>query len=150
MPKAEPKAEPKAVAATRPVLKPALRRLWRDETTLQLGVDPAHAIVLADVGATEARLLAALDGTLDLTGVRHAAEVLGAPTEATDHLLELLAAADALDDGSAGSALTGLHARDRERLAPDLASLSLLHAGAGAADRVLRHRREASVRVIGA
>ena len=134
----------------RPVLKPALRRLWRDDTTLQLGVDPARAVVLADVGATEARLLAALDGTLDLAGVRHSAEVLGVPRAAADRLLELLASADALDDGTAGSALTGLHPRDRDRLAPDLASLSLLHAGPGAADCVLRHRRGASVRVIGA
>ena len=31
----------------RPQLNPALRQLWRDEHTLQLGVDPAHAAVLA-------------------------------------------------------------------------------------------------------
>jgi hypothetical protein len=31
----------------RPLLNPALRAVWRDETTLQLGVDAEHAIVLA-------------------------------------------------------------------------------------------------------
>jgi len=134
----------------RPVLKPALRRLWRDETTLQLGIDPARAVVLADVGPTEARLLAALDGTLDRAGVRRAADALGVPPAAADRLLDLLAQADVLDDGAAGASLTQLHQPDRERLIPDRASLSLVYAGPGAADRVLAHRRTAAVQVVGA
>src|SRR5256885_15753604 len=113
-------------SSVRPVLKPALRRLWRDETTLQLGVDPTRAVVLADVGPTETRLLAALDGTLDRAGVRRAADALGVPVAAADRLLDLLAAADVLDDAGAATALAGLHARERERLAPELATLSLL------------------------
>jgi bacteriocin biosynthesis cyclodehydratase domain-containing protein len=127
-----------------------LRRLWRDDTTVQLGLDPARAIVLAGVGSTEARLLSALDGTLDRAGVRRAADALGVPQAAADQLLDALAAADALDDGTAGSALAELHPRDRERLRPDHAALSLIHAGPGAADRVLAHRRQSAVRVVGA
>jgi hypothetical protein len=134
----------------RPLLKPALRRLWRDETTLQLGVDPARAVVLADVGPTETRLLAALDGTLDRAGVGRAAAALGVPMHAADRLLDVLIAADVLDDGCAAAALTELEPRDRERLAPDRAALSLLHPGAGSADRVLTARRSAAVRVVGA
>src|SRR5256885_11680544 len=74
----------------RPMLKPALRRLWRDDTTLQLGVDPARAVVLTGVGPTEARLLAALNGTLDRAGVFRAAEELGVPPAATHRLLDVL------------------------------------------------------------
>ena len=133
----------------RPVLKPALRRLWRDETTLQLGQDPRHAVVLADVGTTEARLLAALDGTRDRSGVLRAATVLGVPTRAADRLLDVLTDAAALDDGTAGAALAGLPRTERERLTPDLAALSLVHPALGAADRILAARRQAAVRVVG-
>ncbi|MFL6238384.1 MAG: ThiF family adenylyltransferase [Actinomycetes bacterium] len=133
----------------RPVLKPALRRLWRDESTLQLGIDPQRAVVLAGVGRGEAQLLAALDGALDEAGVRRAADLLGVPADSAVRLLELLAAGDTLDDASANTALAGLHADERERLAPDRASLSLTHRGPGAADRVLTNRRRCAVRVVG-
>lgn len=133
----------------RPVLKPALRRLWRDETTLQLGVDPTRAVVLADVGATEARLLAALDGTLDRAGVRRAADALGVPPPAADRLLDLLGEADVLEDGGTSAALEHAHHPQRERLTPDRAALSLAHRGPGVADRVLARRRTAAVHVLG-
>ena len=55
------------VMIVRPLLLPALRRLWRDRSTLQLGVDPARAVVLNDVGPATSTVLALLDGrhTLD-------------------------------------------------------------------------------------
>jgi hypothetical protein len=134
----------------RPMLKPALRRLWRDDTTLQLGIDPRHAVVLTGVGPTEARLLAALGGTLDVAGVHRAADELGVAHSACDRLLTLLAEANALDDAGADSPMSALHASERERLGPDVASLSLRHAGPGAAARVLDRRRNAAVRVVGA
>ena len=41
--------------AMRPLLKPALRRLWRDPATLQLGIDPRHAVVLGGVDLADRR-----------------------------------------------------------------------------------------------
>jgi len=53
----------------RPQVKPALRRVWRDRSTLQLGLDPAHAVVISGLDPGSARLIETLDGTRDLTGL---------------------------------------------------------------------------------
>ncbi|HET6908918.1 MAG TPA: TOMM precursor leader peptide-binding protein [Mycobacteriales bacterium] len=124
----------------RPVLKPALRRVWRDSATLQLGLDPARAILLAGLDAADSRLLTLLDGSRDVATVFAEADRAGCGPERAVRVIELLAAADALDDAPP----------DDPRLAPDLLSLSLLHRGAGAAARVLHRRRAASVVVHGA
>lgn len=47
----------------RPTLLPGLRRLWRGRHQLQLGVDPARAVVLELPDARVANLLELLDGT---------------------------------------------------------------------------------------
>jgi hypothetical protein len=134
----------------RPVLKPALRRLWRDATTLQLGVDPRSAVVLSGVGATETRLLGALDGAHDHRDVLIAAAVLGVPLGEAERLLELLDTAGVLDDGSAApAALSELSWAERARLRPDLAALSLGPPGAAPAPAILSARRRSAVRVVG-
>src|SRR4051794_26392000 len=143
--------QPQPAAPARPVLKPALRRLWRDATTLQLGVDPARAVVLAGVGATEVRLLDTLDGSRDAAGVASAAATLGVPERAARRLVALLARSNALDDSSGErAALAELDPDERERLRPELATLSLVHDAPGAAARVLTARRERIVLVRGA
>ena len=48
----------------RPMLNPALAAIWRDESTLQLGVDPVRAVVIAGVTPSRAAFLSRLDGTL--------------------------------------------------------------------------------------
>jgi hypothetical protein len=134
----------------RPVLKPALRRLWRDESTLQLGVDPRSALVLTGVGATEARLLRVLDGAHERRGVLVAAAVLGVPQGEAERLLDLLDSAGVLDDGAVRpAAVAELPRTERQRLRPDLAALSLVHPTAGAAPTVLDGRQRRSVRVVG-
>ena len=124
----------------RPLLKPALRQVWRDAGTLQLGIEPRRAVVLEGLGPPDSGLLDLLDGTRDVTTVFTDASALGCPPERAARVIELLAAADALDDTPPGD----------PRLAPDLLSLSLLHPGPGAAARVLARRRRARVAVAGA
>jgi hypothetical protein len=133
----------------RPLLKPALRRLWRDGTTLQLGVETDRALVLLDVGPTEAAFLAGLDGTADRRAVLAGGAALGLNRRDAAALLDLLADHDALDDASL-EPLPGLDQADRDRLAPDLAALSLTQCGPGAAGRTLARRGTATVTVEGA
>ena len=86
-------------SAVRPMLNPALSALWRDEQTLQLGVDPERAVVLTGVDPRRASFLALLDGS------RSRAQLLGAAADAglsepeARALLDLLGACDTLLDG---------------------------------------------------
>lgn len=50
-------------ALSRPTLLPGLRPLWRDRHTVQLGTDPAQAVVLELPHPAAARLLELLDGS---------------------------------------------------------------------------------------
>ena len=131
----------------RPVLTPAARRLWRDSETLQIGRAAERAVVLAGLDPGARAVLAMLDGTRDLAGVRRAAVEAGCPAERADALLDLLQGAglvvDAVDRWP-----ERLDVRERDRLAADVASLGLLHGGAGLP--VLRQRDVAAVVVLGA
>lgn len=135
----------------RPLLKPALRRLWRADRTLQLGVDPELAVVLDGVGPAEARFIAGLDGTRPRGQVLADAPAQGLAPFTARRLLDLLGEGGALDDAAADlTVLARLEPTERARLAPDLASWSLVRPGAGAAARTLTRRRSAAVAVHGA
>ena len=104
-----------------PLVHPALARAWRDSSTIQIGHDPAGAVVLAGLGPAEAAVLRAMDGLRDLAGLRAAAERVGGSAATADRLVQLLDTAGVLVDGN----------RNRfddpdDALAPDRASLSLL------------------------
>lgn len=138
----------------RPLLKPALRPLWRAEQTLQLGLDPDLAVVLDGVGPAEVRFITALDGTRTRDEVLRDADAGGrdaGPDPATaERLLDLLAAGGALDDAAAPLRPLSTLAPDvREGLAADLASWSLAHPAPGAAGRTLARRHAAVVAVHG-
>jgi bacteriocin biosynthesis cyclodehydratase domain-containing protein len=124
----------------RPLVKPALRQVWRDAATLQLGMEPRRAVVLTGLQPGDAKLLPLLDGSRDVATVFSDASRLGCPPDRALRVIELLAAADALDDAPPTD----------PRLEPDVLSLSLLHRGPGAAARVLARRRRARVAVHGA
>jgi bacteriocin biosynthesis cyclodehydratase domain-containing protein len=130
----------------RPVLKP-LRRLWRDADVLQLGVEPRHAVVLAGVGAPELRLLDLLDGTRATDDVVAEAAAIGLDPGRARDLVTTLHDAGLLDEQSPAG---GPGEHERQRLQPDRMSLAVRHRRPGAADRILRRRREASVQVHGA
>jgi bacteriocin biosynthesis cyclodehydratase domain-containing protein len=129
---------------SRPVLKPALRRLWRGPDTLQLGIDARHAVVLAGVDGRDAALLDLLDGAHEPAELTLAAERSGAPSRG-EELLAVLTAAGALDDTS-----TLVAATRSPRLEPDLLTLSLRHRAPGGAAAVLAQRQATEIEVLGA
>jgi len=131
----------------RPLLLPALRRLWRDVSTLQLGIDPARAVVLGDLPPGAAGLLDRLDGTAELEEVLLASTAEGLARDTANHLVSVLVGARAVVDAAALTPLpSALDARTRHRLAPDVASLSLLGNDPGG---IFTRRREAMVEVHG-
>lgn len=135
----------------RPMLKPALRRLWRDAGTVQIGVDPERAVILSGVDGSAVTVLDLLDGSRDHAGVLAAAVAAGVHPASAAALLEQLDAAGVLDDASTDAGpLAALDREERDRIAPDLASVSLLRPGPGAALAVLDRRRSAVVQVVGA
>ncbi len=135
----------------RPRLKPALRPAWRGPDQLQLGLEPSVAVALAGVGPRTSRLLAALDGTRDASGLLRAAAELGFDEPTAQRLLDTLTAAGAVEDAALdGLALDGLGPAERARLGPELAALGLRHRAAGVAQRLLAGRRRRAVTVVGA
>lgn len=140
--------EPRPLA--RPVLLPGLRRLWRGRHRLQLGVDPARAVVLELPDPGAARLLDLLDGTRSERGVLAEAVRLCriGPTDARQ-LLDVLCGAGLVVN--AHSLLPrSLSAPTRRRLAGEAATLALRGTGSAAAPaQVLRRRAAARVVVTG-
>ncbi|GAA3130032.1 TOMM precursor leader peptide-binding protein [Planomonospora alba] len=135
----------------RPRLKPALRRIPRDERTLQFGVHPRHSVVLADLEPEVRRWVESLDGVRDLTGVLAAAAEAGIGEERGRVLLDRLVAGGVVDDaGAAPGPLRTLTLAERDRLQPDLDALSLVPGTTDGGLSVLERRRGAQVRVYGA
>ncbi|MEU8137895.1 ThiF family adenylyltransferase [Streptodolium elevatio] len=162
----------------RPRLRPALVRMWRDQRTLQFGLDPARALLLTGLDPALARLLDRLDGTRTPDQLYESAGRLGVAAGRTRALLDVLAEADLLEDADAGtprpgtrhgpgrhapgpyapgphasgSQAPGRHAGRlaRDRLAPDRASASLVRPGPDGGEGVLARRAAARVVVRGA
>ncbi|MTE20904.1 ThiF family adenylyltransferase [Streptomyces sp. TRM43335] len=130
-----------------PMIKPALRRAWRDRNTLRYGVTPAHAVLLGPVDTATGSFLELFDGTRGLPELRRAAEGMGLGAEVVDRLVGRLTAAGLLDDATAHRRAA---ARVEDRVRPDLASLSVLHPEPGGGVRRLAARAGARVQVRGA
>ncbi|MEU1016924.1 TOMM precursor leader peptide-binding protein [Streptomyces sp. NPDC005900] len=136
-----------------PTLKPALRRGWRDLSTVQFGVAPAHALVLGPMDTATGSFLTLLDGTRGLPLLREEAKRMGLPEGHVDRLLAELSRAGLLDDSTGGGpAADALRGRSGplDRLRADLASLSLLASEPGEAMEKMAARRSVRVRVQGA
>ena len=129
------------------MLKPALRRVWRDESTLQFGLTPPHAVVLSGLTAPERSVLALLDGSRDVDTLVDAATASGVDPDVPSRVLNTLTHARVLDDATFAGLALGED--DRQRLEPDLLSLALRHPEPGAAARILKRRQEAGVAVHG-
>jgi hypothetical protein len=134
----------------RPCLKPALRRAWRDRTTLQFGVGRAHTAVVESADPADAAFLDLLDGTREYPALAAAAAGLGITGERVGQLLGHLEQAGALDDADARRPLLELPPAELARLGPDLAALSLAHPEPGSAPALMLARRRARVQVRGA
>lgn len=136
-----------------PMVKPALRRAWRERQTVQFGITPAHAVVVGPVDTATGSFLDLLDGTRGLVLLREEARTMGLPDGKADALVDRLAAAGLLDDSTAGGrAAEALRNRkvELDRLRADLASLSVIHREPGAAMERLAARRTMRVQVRGA
>lgn len=134
----------------RPVLKPALRHHWRDAETLQLGTDPAVAVLLTGLRSGERAVLDLLDGRRSESAVFAAATAAGVPPRDTERLLRTLRGAGALDDAATPDPLDGLPLVQREAFRPELAALSLRTERPGGAAGAFSRRRRANIVVLGA
>ncbi|MFF6775928.1 ThiF family adenylyltransferase [Streptomyces sp. NPDC012637] len=147
-----------------PMVKPALRRAWRNMRYVQFGVTPAHAVVLGPVDTTTGSLIGLLDGTRGMDLLRAEAAALGLPEGRLDALLARLAAAGLIADASVrppggppGCLDGGQDGEPGGRADPaldpvraDLASLSVVHRAPDGAARALAARRALRVQVRGA
>lgn len=136
-----------------PMLKPALRRAWRDRQTVQFGVTPARAVVLSPVDTATGSFLELLDGTRGLPLLYEEARAVGLSPGQVNALVRRLTEAGVVDDATAGGPAARAsrgrtEASDRTR--PDLASLCLVHPEPGAGARRLAARRSLRVQVRGA
>jgi hypothetical protein len=134
----------------RPVVKTALRRVWRDSTTLQIGVHHERAVVVAGIGEQVGRLLAAFDGAHDRAALRTRARALGLDASIVDRLVSMLTEAAVLDDAATDARPLALLPRiERDRLAPDLASMSLVSGQLDGGLSTVALRQRATVGIVG-
>ena len=131
----------------RPALKPGLLPVWRDRDTLQIGIDSRRAVALTGMGGL-ASVIGLLDGSRDRAQVIQAAVDEGIPADLAERVLQLLAAAGALDDFPAGT-LRMLSQPLRARLAAELATVSLANGDGDGGARTLARRLAAGVRIYG-
>jgi bacteriocin biosynthesis cyclodehydratase domain-containing protein len=133
----------------RPTLLPGLRRLWRDRRTLQLGVDPARAVVLDLPDARVAQLLDLLDGTRSERVAIADARRHGVREPDARALLETLREAG-LVVGAQSLLPHNLPEPVRRRLADEAAALALRGTDLPATPaQILRRRAAAKVQVSG-
>ncbi|HVQ88293.1 MAG TPA: ThiF family adenylyltransferase [Actinomycetes bacterium] len=109
----------------RPMLNPALRRVWRDPNTVQFGVDVQTPVLLTGVGDETAELLRKLDGTHDWREFVPSSSDNGDSARHVESLLNRLSALNVLIDGASWPGGRGLSVAARARLAPDLAAAAL-------------------------
>jgi hypothetical protein len=137
----------------RPTLIPGLARFWRNPGELQVGLDPAHAVLLELPDPRAAGVLDLLDGRRSERLVLTRAAELGVPAGETLAMLDLLHAAG-LVLPSPALLPPALPAVTRHRLTCEAAALALgsarrsTPAGPSPA-RILRHRRSARVVISG-
>ncbi len=135
----------------RPALNPALRPLWRDGDTLQLGLDPRRAVVLEGVHPALGRFLTDLNGRDPWPEAVARAGDFGVPAAEAERVLCVLQRAGAIVDRSLDEwHRDGIISTERDRLAPDVAAWSLVGRDPAAASRTLRRRRSARLLVVGA
>ncbi|MFE7352936.1 ThiF family adenylyltransferase [Streptomyces sp. NPDC057543] len=136
-----------------PMLKPALRRAWCTQGTVQFGVTAAHAVKLGPMDIATGCFLELLDGTRGLPLLREEARALDLSDHQVDTLIGRLLDAGLIDDvRAAGPETDALRNRPdaMERHRPDLASLSVVHPEPGGGMRRLAARRAMRVQVRGA
>ncbi|MEU2429486.1 ThiF family adenylyltransferase [Streptomyces sp. NPDC007861] len=136
-----------------PMVKPVLRRAWRDRQYVQFGATPAHAVVVGPVDTATGSLMSLFDGTRGMPLLREEARSMGLPEGQVDALLGRLTKAGLVDDATGGGAAADAlrqRAGVLDRLRPDLASLSVVHPEPGGAMARLAARSAMRVQIRGA
>jgi bacteriocin biosynthesis cyclodehydratase domain-containing protein len=136
-----------------PMVKPALRRGWRDLNTVQFGMTPAHALTLGPMDTATGSFLDLLNGTRGMELLREEGRRMDLPDGHVDGLVRRLSRAGLLDDARGGGPAADTLRKKRDvldRLRPDLASLSLTTSEPGEALGRLAARRSQRVQVRGA
>lgn len=132
-------------------MKPALRRILRDERTLQFGVHPRRAVMLTDLTPAIHQWIDSLDGTHDLHQVMKRAAAAGLDEPGARTLLDELTDQGILDDAAQPpTPLNDLPLAERDRLRPDLDALDLARDTPEGSIATFARRRQARVRVYGA
>ncbi|MFE2280905.1 TOMM precursor leader peptide-binding protein [Streptomyces sp. NPDC059454] len=135
-----------------PMVKPALRRGWRDLNTVQFGMTPARALTLGPMDTATGSFLDLFNGTRGLELLREEARRMNLPDGHVDRLVRRLSRAGLLDDARGGGpAAETLREKPEvlDRLRPDLASLALTTSAPGDPLRRLAARRGMRVQVRG-
>ncbi|GGW85348.1 hypothetical protein GCM10010341_01850 [Streptomyces noursei] len=132
-----------------PMLKPALRRGWRDRETVRFGVTPAHARVVGPLDLATGCFMELIDGTRSLAQLVDEAVALDVPPERARGVVARLGAAGLLeapvDEGPSDGAVRA-DGPAVERLRADLAALAVRQRG-GAAGPLAQMAARRSVRV---
>ncbi|MFG2135873.1 ThiF family adenylyltransferase [Streptomyces sp. NPDC048650] len=135
------------------MLKPALRRGWRDRETVRFGVAPAHAVVVGPLDTATGSFLQMIDGTRTVPQLVADAGALDLPPAHARGVVDRLGTAGLLEDTTASGPGTEAVRADGaafDRLRPDLASLSVRHPETGGAMGRMGARRAVRARVRGA
>lgn len=119
----------------RPMLNPGLRRVWRDPSTVQFGVDVPEPVVLQGVDDSTAALLDRLDGSMSSAAFVQRAVQDGHEAAAVSKLLRELTQSGAVIDAATWPGGRALTVAARARLVPDLAAAALTEFAHGPADR---------------
>ncbi|MEV1285706.1 hypothetical protein [Micromonospora sp. NPDC049679] len=130
----------------RPTLLPGLPRLWRDRHTLQLGLDPARAVLLEVANPALVRLLDLLDGGHTERAILDHAVTMNLRREDARALLDTLHEAR-LVIGAHTLLPSDLPEPTRRRLAAEAAAIAL-RAGDAPATPAQIMRRRAAARVV--
>jgi bacteriocin biosynthesis cyclodehydratase domain-containing protein len=133
----------------RPMLNPALRQLRRDDSTIQIGIDPVRALVLGGLGPAAVSALDLIDGTRSYDQILDDACLTGLPRAHGARLLSILDTAGALIP-AASLAPSWCDPFDAERLGRERRALALRAVGAGGAAQRLARRRDRRVTIVGA
>jgi hypothetical protein len=146
------------------LIHPALVRVWRDPTTIQIGLDPARALVLGGLTTLDATVLRSLDGRTDTFMLRSLATDQTGDATVADRLLDVLQSAGVLVDydrlqpadrpdapqGSERAPAAGERPAESEVRAPDRASLGILTGALDGGAAAMQARQAAWVEVRGA
>ncbi|HET8614759.1 MAG TPA: hypothetical protein VFL94_04470, partial [Actinomycetales bacterium] len=142
-------------ASLRPRLRPGLPQVWRDASTLQVGLSRASGAVVSGLQAGDDLVVAALDGTRTVHQLRAWASEQGILPERVDLIVSLLRDADLLVRQRSGDRpadrvdLLTVAPATRDRLEPDVHAWAVAYPGAGDGVRLLTERSRRHVRVEG-